>query len=82
MDRSPALSSLLTVAEVAEILVCSEANVYTLIDVGELPYITIGKSKGYRIDRDDLVAFLSNRKVQRAGAKRNVTRRQLKHLRL
>ena len=37
---------LLTVAEAARILVCSEANVYGLIDAGQLPYVPIGKAIG------------------------------------
>ena len=50
--------SLMTIKQTAAILHCSEQNVYALIEQGELPYIPIGKSKGYRIDPSDLTNFI------------------------
>ena len=76
------VKELLPVSDVARILVCSEANVYSLIDAGELPYVPIGKSKGYRIDPADLTAFIQKRKVQKQRAKRKVPRPRLKHIKL
>ena len=48
---------LLTVTEAAQFLGCSETNVYALIDGGDLPFVSIGRRKGYRLDRIDLEAF-------------------------
>lgn len=75
------MKELLTVADVARILVCSEGNVYALIDAGELPYVRIGKSKGYRIDPADLSAFIQKRKVQNNGRSK-APRPRLRHIRL
>ncbi|MDA7980916.1 MAG: helix-turn-helix domain-containing protein [Pirellulales bacterium] len=77
------LQPLLTVTEVARILVCSEANVYALIDRGELPWIQTGLSKGYRIDPTDLDVFLRSRKKRNgSGPKRKALRPRLKHIRI
>lgn len=73
---------LLTVAESARLLGCSEANVYALISAGELPYILIGRRKGIRLDRADLEAFIESRKQQKTATPRKVTRPKLKHIRL
>ena len=54
--------TLLTIAQVAELLACSPATVYALVDAGQLPVITIGKSKGYRVDPLDLETFVVERK--------------------
>jgi excisionase family DNA binding protein len=54
-------SRLLTVAEAAQFLGCSETNVYALIDSGDLPFVSIGKRKGYRLDQMDLEAFIDRR---------------------
>lgn len=73
---------LLTVAEAARFLGCSEANVYSLISGGDIPYILIGRRKGIRLDRADLEAFIDSRKQQRTATPRKVTRPKLKHIRL
>lgn len=54
--------SLLTIAQVAEMLACSPATVYALVDGGQLPVVSIGKSKGYRVDPNDLETFVAERK--------------------
>lgn len=53
---------LLTIAQAADHLTCSPATVYALIEAGQLPVVSIGKSKGYRIDPSDLDAFILERK--------------------
>ena len=75
---------LLTVTAAAEFLGCSRANVYGLINAGELPVIAIGKSRGYRIDRRDIEAFVQRRKVHKEGGKpaRLAPRPRLKHIKL
>lgn len=75
---------LLTITETAELLGCSRANVYGLIDAGELPVIAIGKSRGYRIDRRDIEEFLQRRKIHKGGGKpaQPATRPRLKHIKL
>lgn len=75
---------LLTVTETAALLGCSRANIYALIDAGELPVISIGKSRGYRIDRNDIEAFIERRKTCKEGRKPAppATRPKLKHIRL
>jgi excisionase family DNA binding protein len=50
-------SSLLTVAEVAQVLRVSNMTVYRLIKGGELPALRVGKN--YRIREPELEAFLS-----------------------
>lgn len=54
--------TLITIAQVAELLACSPATVYALVDAGQLPVISIGKSKGYRVDPLDLENFVVERK--------------------
>ena len=76
---------LFTINEAAEFLACSRANVYGLIEAGELPVITVGKSRGYRIDQRDLEAFVLRRKTQKPGAEPARTpaqRPRLKHIKL
>lgn len=75
---------LLTISEAAGFLGCSRANVYGLIDAGELPVISIGKSRGYRIDRHDLEEFLQRRKIHKPGREqvRPAPRPRLKHIKL
>lgn len=77
-------TALLTVREAAQHLGCSEANIYTLIDRGELVFVRIGPAKGYRIDPADLAAFIDSRKESKPGAAklRARPRPQLKHIRL
>ena len=78
--RTPA--TLLTVKEVAAILACSEKNVYSLIEGGQLPFVPIGQSKGYRIDHDDLSKFIAARKMQNEDRKPKAPRPRLKHIKV
>ena len=83
-NHSDELPRLLTVKQTAVLLGCSAANVYGLIDAGELPVIAVGKSRGYRIDRLDIDEFLNRRKT-RKEAERPPTplpRPRLKHIKL
>ncbi len=75
---------LLTISEVAAALGCSTANVYRLIDTGELPVISVGQSRGYRIDRRDIDEFLKRRKTCNVSDKSlaPTPRPRLKHIRL
>gem|GEM_PF-1247698 len=75
---------LLTIMETAEFLGCSRTNVYGLVDAGELPVITVGKSRGYRIDRRDIEEFLQRRKFHKQGGKptQPAPRPRLKHIKL
>ena len=52
----------LTVAEVADLLRVSAMTVYRLIEAGELRALRVGKA--FRINEDDLDAFLSTRYTQ------------------
>lgn len=81
--REPvAAAGLMTVRDVAKFVGCSVANVYGLIETGELPVIAIGKTRGYRIDRHDLDEFLRRRKQQKFAAPPKPPRPKLKHIRL
>ncbi len=73
---------LLTVREAAEFLGCSEANIYSLIKAGVVPYVMIGRRKGYRLDRVDLGLFIESQKQQKAAAPARLPRQKLKHIRL
>lgn len=73
---------LLSVAEAAIVLACSESNVYALIESGDLPYVQIGKAKGYRIDVVDILAFIAERKKQKRCVKPNAPRTRLKHIKI
>lgn len=76
-------SRLLTVTEAAQFLGCSETNVYALIECGDLPFVLIGRRKGYRLDRMDLEAFIDRRKQSKAVASpTKMPRPKLKHIRL
>jgi excisionase family DNA binding protein len=52
----PGFSALLTVSEAAELLRCSRATVYGLIDRKELPSVRV--SNAIRVRRADLEALL------------------------
>ena len=80
-EKQPTLQ-LLTIADVARVLACSEANVYAIIDFGALPYLTIGRSKGYRVDQQDLAAFIEDRKKGKQGVedKAPSPRPRLRHI--
>lgn len=75
---------LLTVSETAALLGCSRNNVYGLIESGELPVISVGKSRGYRVDRRDIEVFIERRKAQKKGEKTATppARPRLKHITL
>jgi excisionase family DNA binding protein len=73
---------LLNVKQVADYLGCSERNVYALLDRGELPYILIGATKGYRIDPADLRAFVDRRKLRTEPPRKRLNRPRLKHITL
>ena len=73
---------LVSIKEAAELLGCSEANVYALREAGELPFVSIGVRKGYRFDLRDIEAFIERRKESRAAARPKVPRPRLKHIRL
>ena len=73
---------LLTIKETAEMLGCSEANVYSLLEAGDMPYVTIGRRKGYRIDLLDIDRFIAQRKQQPVAAPIKVPRPRLKHIQL
>jgi excisionase family DNA binding protein len=53
---------LLTVGEVANIMRVSNMTVYRLIKSGQLPAIRVGKN--YRIRRQDMERYLSERTVR------------------
>jgi excisionase family DNA binding protein len=57
-DGGPLLGDLMTVAEVGTVLRVSNMTVYRLIRSGELPALRIGK--GFRIQRQDLAAYLAD----------------------
>jgi len=75
---------LMTISQAAERLGCSRANVYGLINDGELPVVSIGRSRGYRIDSQDIEAFIQRRKSQRDGGQTVPlpARPRLKHIKL
>lgn len=82
-DEPPLSARLLSVGEAARFLGCSETNVYSLIDGGYLPFVAIGRSKGYRLDRRDLEAFIERRKQSKAAASPvKMPRPKLRHIRL
>ena len=76
------MKKLLTVADLAEYLSISKSLVYELMDRGEIPFVRVGKSKGYRFDPDDVQAFVQKRKRQNEGARppAPLPRPHLKHL--
>ena len=82
-EKQPTLQ-LLTIADVARVLACSEANVYAIIESGALPYLTIGKSKGYRVDQQDLAEFIQSRKKGKQGVEDKAPRPRprLRHLKV
>jgi excisionase family DNA binding protein len=56
--EGPLADTLMTVAEVADVLRVSNMTVYRLIRSGELPALRVGKS--FRIQRRDLSAYLAD----------------------
>ena len=80
MDSIPRL---LAISEAAQVLGCSDANVYSLIESGKIPYVAVGRKKGYRIASDDLHLFIQSRKVQKQPAEaKPVIRPRLRHIRI
>ncbi len=73
-------TTLLNVRQVANHLGCSVANVYALMNRGNLPFVSIGKSKGYRVKVEDLQAFIAGRSIQHELPKPTSRRPRLKHL--
>lgn len=55
---------LVSVAQAAELLQCSEGNVYALIAAGKLVVTRVGRRKGYRIDVRDLAQFVDASKFR------------------
>jgi excisionase family DNA binding protein len=83
MDGEPILTlRLLSVAETANVLGCSIANVYSLLEAGDLPFVSIGVHKGYRIDLRDLESFIESRKTRKSAHQNRQPRPALKHIRL
>jgi excisionase family DNA binding protein len=60
-DGGPLAGSLLTVAEVADVLRVSNMTVYRLIKAGELAALRVGKN--YRIRERDLETYLATGSV-------------------
>ncbi|MCA9092041.1 MAG: helix-turn-helix domain-containing protein [Planctomycetaceae bacterium] len=82
-ESQDAVRRLLTIKEVAQLLGCSEANIYALKTAGELPFVQVGIRKGYRIDSRDLDAFIERRKTtSEVPSPRKVPVPRLKHIRL
>jgi excisionase family DNA binding protein len=52
------MTSLLTVAEVAERLRCSQSMVYEHVAQGRLAAYRVGAKKGYRFSEEQIEAFL------------------------
>lgn len=75
-------SRLLTIKQAAERLGCTPANVYCLRASGQLPFVSIGLRKGFRIDPLDIDQFIARRKELRVAAPVKVPRPRLKHIRL
>lgn len=74
---------LVTVKEAARLLGCSEANLYGLLESGKLPYVPIGRRKGYRIDVEDLHRFIEQRKIlNQPQESLHRARLRLKHVKL
>jgi excisionase family DNA binding protein len=73
---------LLTVDQAADRLSCSKANVYALIEQGELPVVRIGRAKGYRVDIRDLGNFVRDRKFRFAIPSARPASVKLKHMKL
>lgn len=63
-------------------LSCSAANVYSLIDAGELETVQVGRRKGYRIDLRDLAQFVDSRKLRNAGRSPMQRPARLRHIKL
>lgn len=82
MDRAHSQDELqlLTVRQTASRLGCSAANVYSLIECGDLPIVRVGRHKGYRVDIRDLDGFIYGRKFRYQGPMLKPSQTRLKHL--
>ena len=72
----------MTVKQAATALNCSGATVYSLLNRGELPFVRVGRSKGYRIEMADIERCINERKDRREGPKTKVPRPKLKHIKI
>jgi excisionase family DNA binding protein len=73
---------LLKVQQVAEMLACSIATVYALIERGELVAVKIGAAGGgVRVKLEDLNHFIDSRRTQPVERVKRTPRVVLKHLR-
>lgn len=81
-SRTP--EKLLTVAQVADILATSKSVIYALLHQGELPFVSIGQSKGYRVTPEDLDEFIHQRRtvVEREVRKFRPSHPRLKHIKI
>lgn len=77
-------TQLLTIKEAASRLACSRANLYSLIESGEVAVVRVGARKGFRIDERDLASFIAKRKVRFEVRQRTLlpSRIAAKHLKL
>ena len=69
VNQSDLLSDLLTVQEAVKITRLSRSKVYLLLDAGELPHVSIGRTR--RIPRAALMDFMQRHLVGRYGRFRN-----------
>ncbi|MCG8587606.1 MAG: helix-turn-helix domain-containing protein [Pirellulales bacterium] len=76
------MEKLLTVAEVAECLAISKSLVYDLVSRGEIAYISVGRSKGYRFAQSDIETFIQQRRTQNQKPTRRPSRTRLKHIKI
>jgi excisionase family DNA binding protein len=73
---------LLKVPDVAEVLACSNATVYALVESGQLPAVKIGAGGGgVRVKPEDLERFIDSRKTVAPSAPRVAKVVTLRHLR-
>jgi len=60
-DITAELPEVLTVAEIAEVLRCSQSSVRDLIRLGALRHFKIGPVAGYRVTAAALAEFIAGR---------------------
>jgi excisionase family DNA binding protein len=72
----------MTIREVAVRLNCSIANVYALVNAGELPVVQVGCRRGFRVEETDLADFVMRRKSQLSPNGGRRRRARLKHIQL
>jgi excisionase family DNA binding protein len=63
MGAMPDLPRFLTLADVAEILSTSGAQVYAMVRRGDLPAIKIGGRGQWRVSEDDLESYIAEMKT-------------------